>query len=179
MLVVSKKCFTFVKSNEKWEKSPKIDLISMKDRIRQVMESLHLTQQEFAERTQIGAATLSNIFNDRTRPTLNVVELLKKNIPNLSTDWLLLGVGSMYVEQGEQSSPLPEASAESQQAVLPFAEYAAPTPPYPSLSSQNSKVVRNDTNELLAKVMEKPQRKVTEIRVYYDDQTWESFKPAK
>ena len=42
------------------------------------MESLHMTQMEFAEKTQIGAATLSNIFNDRTRPSLNVVELIKK-----------------------------------------------------------------------------------------------------
>ncbi len=151
----------------------------MKDRIRQVMESLHLTQQEFAERTQIGAATLSNIFNDRTRPTLNVVELLKKNIPNISTDWLLLGVGSMYVDQEEQSSSLPESSAEGQQGMLPFTEYGAPTPPYSSMTSQNSRAVRNETNDFHAKVVEKPQRKVTEIRVYYDDQTWESFKPAK
>ena len=37
-----------------------------------------MTQQEFADKTQIGAATLSNIFNDRTRPSLNVVELIKK-----------------------------------------------------------------------------------------------------
>jgi transcriptional regulator with XRE-family HTH domain len=58
----------------------------MKDRIRQVMESLHMTQQEFAEKTQIGAATLSNIFKDRTRPTLNVVELIENQIPNISTD---------------------------------------------------------------------------------------------
>jgi hypothetical protein len=27
------------------------------------------------------------------------------------------------------------------------------------------------------KVIEKPQRKVTEIRIFYDDRTWESFYP--
>jgi len=26
-------------------------------------------------------------------------------------------------------------------------------------------------------VIEKPQRKVTEIRIFYDDRTWESFYP--
>ena len=60
------------------QNAPITDLNSMKNRIRQVMESLHMTQMEFAEKTQIGAATLSNIFNDRTRPSLNVVELIKK-----------------------------------------------------------------------------------------------------
>ena len=29
------------------------------------------------------------------------------------------------------------------------------------------------------KTVDKPVRHVTEIRVYYDDQTWESFVPAK
>ena len=29
------------------------------------------------------------------------------------------------------------------------------------------------------KFVDKPQRRVTEIRVYYDDQTWESFVPSK
>ena len=29
------------------------------------------------------------------------------------------------------------------------------------------------------KIPDKPQRRVTEIRVYYDDQTWESFVPSK
>ena len=29
------------------------------------------------------------------------------------------------------------------------------------------------------KIVDKPMRKVTEIRVYYDDQTWESFVPSK
>jgi transcriptional regulator with XRE-family HTH domain len=60
----------------------------MKDRIREVMESLHMTQQEFAERTQIGAATLSNIFNGRSRPSLNVVELIKKSCIENASDEL-------------------------------------------------------------------------------------------
>ncbi len=128
------------------------------------MESLHLTQQEFAERTQIGAATLSNIFNDRTRPTLNVVELIKKNIPDISTDWLLLGVGSMYVNQDSISTPPAQPSNDMQNPTLPFDDFAAaPTP----------------QRETVTKIVEKPQRKVTEIRVYYDDQTWESFLPSK
>lgn len=154
----------------------------MKDRIKQVMDSLHMTQQEFAEKTQIGAATLSNIFNDRTRPSLNVVELIKKNIPTISTDWLLLGIGSMYVD----ATPQPEAAQVEagvvQSGVLPFAEFSTPTPQANAVAAHyqaNQKIVRNDTNASYTQISEKPQRKVTEIRVYYDDQTWESFSPSK
>lgn len=154
----------------------------MKDRIRQVMESLHMTQQEFADKTQIGAATLSNIFNDRTRPSLNVVELIKKNIPSISTDWLLLGVGSMYVNDALQSDASSDEVGMSQVGVLPFADYSTPTPqqnPVAPHFQGNQKYVRNETNASYTPTLEKPQRKVTEIRVYYDDQTWESFSPSK
>lgn len=141
-----------------------------------------MTQQEFAERTQIGAATLSNIFNDRTRPTLNVVELIKKNVPDISTDWLLLGVGDMYVSRNQDDDTRQTPTPEVVDQVLPFGSPATPTPISPTGQMAvmgGKKVVRNDTAELLAKLAEKPQRKVTEIRVYYDDQTWESFVPAK
>ena len=164
------------------QNAPITDLNSMKNRIRQVMESLHMTQMEFAEKTQIGAATLSNIFNDRTRPSLNVVELIKKNIPSISTDWLLLGTGSMYVDE----TPRPETPTEEvnvpQSGVLPFADYSAPTPqqnPVTPHYQANQKFVRNETNASSTSTPEKPHRKVTEIRVYYDDQTWESFTPSK
>lgn len=154
----------------------------MKDRIREVMESLHMTQQEFAERTQIGAATLSNIFNDRTRPTLNVVELIKKNIPDISTDWLLLGVGPMYVEDKNASNEVQLEASSDRNPSLPFSENAAPTPAYGRAGAVNGysqKIVPNKPNEMVTLLAEKPQRKVTEIRVYYDDQTWESFAPSK
>ena len=146
------------------------------------MESLHMTQMEFAEKTQIGAATLSNIFNDRTRPSLNVVELIKKNIPSINTDWLLLGVGSMYVDEAARSESETEESSVPFSGVLPFADYSAPIPQQHPVSPNfqaNQKIVRNETNASYTPTPEKPQRKVTEIRVYYDDQTWESFTPSK
>ena len=79
----------------------------MKDRIRQIMESQHMTQQVFAEFIGVGAATLSSIFNDRTRPTLNIVEAIKKKIPNISTDWLMFGSGDMYLSE----NPTPNAGS--------------------------------------------------------------------
>ena len=66
---------------------------NMKDRIRQIMESQHMTQQVFADFIGLAPATLSSIYNERTRPTLSVVEAIKKKIPNISTDWLMFGSG--------------------------------------------------------------------------------------
>ena len=53
-----------------------------KDRIRLIMEDQHMTQQVFADFLQQSPATLSSIFNGRTRPTLQVVDAIKEFIPN-------------------------------------------------------------------------------------------------
>jgi transcriptional regulator with XRE-family HTH domain len=42
----------------------------MKDRIKKIMESQHMTQKVFAQFTGISEGSLSGVFNDRTRPTI-------------------------------------------------------------------------------------------------------------
>ena len=44
----------------------------MKDRIKHIMEEQHMSQQVFADFIGLSPATLSSIFNGRTRPTLNM-----------------------------------------------------------------------------------------------------------
>ena len=65
-----------------------------------------MTQQTFANFIGMAPGTLSSIFNDRTRPTINIVEAIKKKLPDVSTDWLMFGEGSMYnnkVSSSDQS----------------------------------------------------------------------------
>jgi transcriptional regulator with XRE-family HTH domain len=161
----------------------------MKDRIRQIMESQHMTQQVFADFIGLAPATLSSIYNERTRPTLSVVEAIKKKIPNISTDWLMFGSGDMYT-----SSPAPADSLFSaeeggvndgqivQNPMFDFDQSQSPTPQQgtPSPYSFNSvKSTRPEIERTEVKVIDKPQRRVKEIRVFYDDQTWECFVPEK
>jgi transcriptional regulator with XRE-family HTH domain len=154
----------------------------MKDRIRQIMESRKMTQSEFSEYIELAPATLSSIFNGRTRPTLNVVEALKKKIPNINIEWLMFGTGSMYLPD-EIPSDLPlQEGQNTQQSMLDFDQ---PVPQVPQISPstpQNFNSVRNTHQEIAReeiKIVDKPQRRVIEIRVFYDDQTWETFVPAK
>ena len=167
----------------------------MKDRIRQIMESQHMTQQVFADFIGLAPATLSSIYNERTRPTLSVVEAIKKKIPNISTDWLMFGSGEMYVASPASStSPTSAGSMFSandggtngaqivQNPMLDFDQPQSPNPqqgpqaPYyiNSVKSTPSSIERTEV-----KIIDKPQRKVKEIRVFYDDQTWETFVPEK
>jgi transcriptional regulator with XRE-family HTH domain len=189
MLFSSKICFTFVKSTKKGQNEPKIHVIQeMKDRIRQIMESQHMTQQVFADFIGIAPATLSGIFTERTKPTINTVEAIKKKLPNLSTDWLMFGKGQMYVDQQADGEPKsgpaasPQAGSSAMETLLDFDQPIPPALHPVQRPMNNMSGVRNTRLEMNFENMnniDKIQRKVTEIRVFYDDQTWESFVPAK
>ncbi len=150
------------------------------------MEDQHMTQQVFADFLQQSPATLSSIFNGRTRPTLNIVDAIKMKIPNINIEWLLYGTGDMYLtypsgSQDEKS----DGSTSSQDLMLDF---DAPSPisqnnpqnvPSPNTFQQGVNTTRINTPREEVKIVEKEPRHVTEIRVYYDDQTYETFVPAK
>lgn len=141
-----------------------------------------MTQQVFAQFIEMSPASLSSIFNGRTKPTLNIIEAIKKKIPNINTNWLMFGTGDMYEHTAEPSDPNITESEESKEPVLNFDLPHTPTPQNAAATNQNQNGVRNTRPEIIReeiKYIDKPQRKVTEIRVYYDDLTFESFVPAK
>ena len=166
----------------------------MKDRIRQIMESQHMTQQVFADYIGTTPATLSGIFNDRTRPTINIVESIRKKFPDISLDWLMFGQGDMFktkpaAEPDLFNQPLsPDASQINDQA--PRIGHVNPTPSQPSRrdlsptttsAGMNLESVKSTLRETLheeLKNIDKQRRHVLEIRVYYDDGSYESFAPA-
>ena len=161
----------------------------MKDRIRKIMESQHMTQQVFADFLGVGAATLSGIFNDRTKPTINIIEAIKKKLPTLSTDWLMFGIEPMYVTPGDKDTQNTQHTAASVSGTIPSQEtlfsFDASGNVTPQSAVRPQPLMNNGRNTRMEmdfesmKNTDKVQRRVTEIRVFYDDQTWESFVPAK
>lgn len=155
-----------------------------------------MTQQVFAQYLDMSPATLSSIYSGRTKPTLNIIEAIKRKFPDISVDWLLFGEGTMYPTASQTTSPVPtpldrsvQPAQNSQESMLDFfvdppqsanpqsrsAENMVRTPSYPnSVKSTRSEMYREEV-----KVVDKPQRRVIEIRVFYDDQTWDTFVLAK
>ena len=195
----------------------------MKDRIRQIMEDQKLNQQSFAQLIGKSTATLSNIFNDRTKPTLDIVDAIKKKFPQVNTEWLLFGTPPMYINKVEGGVAASSSGASAGaggmgaedsldmyggasastgmgaqggmsgaggmagDAMEPSLDFGAdgldPSPASPSLFDQPQMhgVKRTPKNIANAevKIVDKPQRRITEIRIFYDDQTWETFVPKK
>lgn len=158
----------------------------MKERIRELMESLHKSQQDFAQFIEMSPASLSSIFNGRTKPTLTIVEAIKKKIPDISVEWLLFGVGEMYANRQatatSQESPTPTSSE-------PMLEFDFDDEAKHSRSEKNADQTVNSNNSVKRTRLENKEnevksidivkRRVIEIRVYYDDYTFETFVPDK
>ena len=144
-----------------------------------------MTQQVFADYIGLAPATLSSIFNGRTRPTLNVVEALKRKIPNINFDWLMLGVGPMYLDQATGDQPQDDTSVSREKIENPMLDFDQAPSPTPQNAPQRMSFVnsvrstRPEIEREDLKIVDKPQRRVIEIRVFYDDQTWDTFVPAK
>ena len=68
------------------------------------MESQNMTQTSFAQATGISTASLSSIFNGRTKPTLNHIEAISASFPSINLMWLLKGVGNMMNPSTESQS---------------------------------------------------------------------------
>ena len=141
------------------------------------MESQHMTQQEFANYVGMSAAALSSIFNERTKPTLNTVEAIKNKIPGISLNWLMFGVGDMY---DSESNVIPSVNSDTKEQLLDFNEDDISEPEEVSGSINVLGVQRAPVGATSTEVKyydKQPLRKITEIRVFFDDQTYESFVP--
>lgn len=82
------------------------------DRLLALMQSEGLNAKEFALQVGISAATMSNVINGRNNPSLEVMQKVLNRFRNVSPNWLILGVGSMYLEKSnshgdksDQNSP--------------------------------------------------------------------------
>ena len=129
---------------------------------------MNLLQQDFANVLGITPGSLSGILNERTRPTNNHTIAIHRAFPDISIDWLLFGEGAMYKSE----------SAASANGVLPLEEGEShPMSSAPSVAASN---VQGTAAQMATSfVMPAPvvQRQVKEIRVFYDDGTYESFVP--
>ena len=77
----------------------------MKDRLFQLIESLNLSNVQFADSIGIERSTLSHIKTERSKPSLELVHKIVKQYPEVSLEWLILGEGSMKHHTGDSHEP--------------------------------------------------------------------------
>lgn len=148
------------------------------------MESKHMNNKLFAQYTGINEGTLSLLLRDKAQPTLKVYEAIHKHFPDISMEWLFDGVGPMYKKDVTTDGSVAHSPADgSETSTRGDMEAAASSSTlFSAVGQQKSPVASQNDNAIektIVKYVDKPQRKITEIRVFFDDQTWESFVPKE
>ena len=135
----------------------------MKERISQIMQSHKMTQRDFAAALGISPSSLSSIFNGHTSPTNNTVQAIHRRFPEISITWLMFGEGDM------ESTPNQEDSQTQGKAQLDESVRPTEADNKPANNVQEGNVMVRE----IVKYIDKPQRRITEIHVFYDDGTFE------
>ena len=135
-----------------------------------VMDREKLTAGAFAESIGVAQATISHILGPRNKyPSTEVILRLHQRYNDINLEWLLTGKGNMSNNPDSPENdgfdyPLfaenPEESKNRKEIAL---ETALKSP---------KEIVKQ---EIIYK--ERPPRKITEIRIFFDDNTYETFKP--
>ena len=148
----------------------------MKERIYQIMQSQNMTQREFATALGISPSSLSSIFNGHTSPTNNIVQAIHRRFPEVSITWLMFGEGEMTTSgTPEDTNQQPAQDESDRPSTTPVAvalkNNIDEVTPMSSAADQAAQVIIRET----VKYVDKPQRRIAEIHVFYDDGTFETF----
>ncbi len=149
----------------------------MKDRIMQIMQKTGLSNAEFAEKIGISTSSLSHILTERNKPSLDVVMRIHKAYPNININWLLYGEDTM-----EKVFPQPENVDLFSQLPSDVNDRNAPSAYKENKEGYLVKKMEYRSKEMPReeiKYIEKPQPKITEIRIFFDNGTFQIFKPDK
>ena len=148
----------------------------MKDRIRLIMEKENLTPAKFADSLDINRAVISHILNGRNNPSLDVVTKILEVMDYINPEWLISGIGNIYKSGSEAESRQKEQDLFNQE----HENHDQRADKIKQSQGFEFKDAPNETqasdNKLVA-VDKKCDKKITQIIIYYNDNTFEKFTP--
>lgn len=86
-------------------KFTKIAIMTDKARIEKIIQTSGMADGQFAQEIGIQNSTLSHILNGRNRPSLDVIKKILNRFPEIDSDWLIFGHGSMLRKISQATSP--------------------------------------------------------------------------
>lgn len=149
----------------------------MKNRIKQIMDNEDMSPAQFADRLNINRAVISHILNGRNNPSLDVVTKILTDFDYISPEWLISGKGSIYKEGHSGASTLITNERDL------FNQSEINSTITKSIIENNKEKALNEVNiDAYESVKQHDNiniirnRKITQIIIYYDDNTFETFK---
>lgn len=167
-----------------------------RERIEYIMNCSGLSSSQFADKTGIPRASVSHILGGRNKPSLEVLQKVATAFPDVDLQWLMLGVGEKPILKQDAKEHLDTVSSNnatlfsvdiiddntiSAQNEVAVKQVVRNTP----IDVVKSKIsARNAQTDRQVRRLRQPQqeeslRRIKEIRVFYNDGTFEILFPEK
>ncbi len=149
-------------------------LYLMKERIAKIIEYENLSSTMFAERLGIGKAVVSHILNGRNNPSLDVISRIMLTMPHFNSEWLINGEGEMLKPNYIDTSMTGGGTL--------FAQEGENSPQSTVSDDKIDRIEVDKLSEVVQSAENKSDtlilarnRKIKQIIIYYDDNTFETF----
>jgi len=169
----------------------------MKERLIQLLDLEQLSPSKFADIIGVQRSSISHVISGRNKPSFDFLQKTLKAFPGLNASWLMLGEGNMYEQMGrnvsgnlfdapvagiQEQSPdhisdpeVGEIEAEAPEAAIfpdekpdMHAETAAP----------EESIKDNTQAEGFASAVSHSKKKIMQVMVIYEDDTFRAYTPA-
>mgnify|MGYP002708761538 CR=1 FL=1 len=116
------------------------------------MDEQQMTPSQFAEAIEINRSTLTHLFSGRNQPSLDIARKILNAFPEISTEWLIMGVGPMH----NQNISDPDLFSSGEPMEMEISGNKHEEPDLFSMPEEINNIVKeNQRNETLNKKVEK------------------------
>ena len=147
----------------------------MTDRIQLILKSMNLSPSQFADEISVQRSSLSHIISGRNNPSLDFVSKVLTSYPDISSDWLLFGKGTMIRKtKKEQTEPIREAIKDEDMSEYKVETSIKKTEKQSPVTTEKEK---KNPQEVLAS--QEKDKDLEGIIILYTDNTFKTYKPAQ
>lgn len=150
----------------------------MKDRIQKILTSESLTSARFADIIGVQRSSISHILSGRNKPSLDFLNKILTQFPNISGDWLITGNGSMrknstppsfnanktlFANENQNRITQPETTPKNEQKTIK--------------SDENTALGVKQSSESITSPISKEKKDIERIVIFYTDHSFTEYTP--
>jgi len=159
----------------------------MINRIQQLMKTYQLSAADLADTLGTERSGISHFLSGRNKPSLAFVTKLLERFPDVSPDWLIMGIGSMLrTEKQTASAQVVEPQQQKMQPEKKPAIYNQPEKqfamelhdedPVSYGSKSMQKEIKQAKKEPMTPAAEDDDNQIERIVIFYNDHSFQTYK---
>lgn len=151
----------------------------MEDRLIQLLKAEGINPTRFAERIGVQRSSMSHILSGRNKPSYDFIVKILESFPALNPDWLLRGKGLMYKSDIPYQPGLFDTITTQDQAEKNVRDEDSLLVKSEDPTEYRVSPARDKGAKEIIETKALPGREVEKIVIFYSDQTFSEYKPAK